>query len=326
MKHGLTGGSIGTGWTASKVQLARRWLNKCLETHEGCTVDTIKRRSDSRISPTYLIRIEGISSAFSARLVDTEFFGDDVRYLALSHCWGDAPFMTLTSDNIANFRAKLPCEDLTFNQTFRDAFKVTLDLGYNYIWIDSLCIVQNSPTGSHWTKECPKVGHIHMNSDCNVSATGYKDGLVGFLNQTATNSPVMKLNIPDVGIVYMYHQTFHWELVQEEPLMQRGWVLQEHFLAPRVLHFTPKGLFWECSTCVSSEIWTCSIPRTLYSRKQHFSRALREVDQHNLPSQFSDEDLLYIWYRHIVSAYVNMRLGDAMDWRPFFSHGSNAVI
>ncbi|KAI1371955.1 heterokaryon incompatibility protein-domain-containing protein, partial [Hypoxylon crocopeplum] len=174
--------------------------------------------------------VERNRSGFSARLVDTSQVGGDVRYLTLSHCWGVEPFMTLTSSNIAEFRVKIPCEHPTFNQAFCDAFLVTLDLGYDYIWIDSLCIVQSSPTGSDWAKECPKVGQIYMNSDCNVSATGYRNGSDGFFNQTAKSAPVIKLSVPKIGIVYIYHDMGEWKSPESEPLMRRGWVLQEYFL------------------------------------------------------------------------------------------------
>lgn len=91
-------------------------------------------------------------------------------YLALSHCWGkDAEFKKLTKANEKDFRLGVPTAELA--KDFRDAICATRQLGFRYIWIDCLCILQGedgdvldgarlmnlvdvSPTG---TKSCTSV-------------------------------------------------------------------------------------------------------------------------------------------------------------------------
>lgn len=78
-----------------------------------------------------------------ARLVDVRSLPVDIRYLTLSHAWGIEPkFLTLTRENLDQFQRSIPHSAADFNQSFRDALRLTVGLGYNYIWIDSLCIIQ----------------------------------------------------------------------------------------------------------------------------------------------------------------------------------------
>ncbi|KAK7973227.1 HET-domain-containing protein [Apiospora saccharicola] len=73
----------------------------------------------------------------------------------------------------------LPVYASNFNRLFRDATRVTLDLGYKYIWIDSLCILQPEENAVDWTRECPSMGEYYANADLTLSATGFRDGKSG---------------------------------------------------------------------------------------------------------------------------------------------------
>lgn len=98
----------------------------------------------------------------------------------------------LEESTLGRYRSKIPISDLT--KTFREAFQVTAWFGYQYIWIDSLCIIQDSEMD--WEKEAGMMGSIYRHSTCTLAATGAKDGNGGlFFERNAlsfTNSPLFK--------------------------------------------------------------------------------------------------------------------------------------
>lgn len=63
------------------------------------------------------------------------------------------------------------------SNTFRHAIQITRGLGAEYIWIDSLCIIQDDHEDR--TLEATQMGHVYSNSFLTISATGARDGSVG---------------------------------------------------------------------------------------------------------------------------------------------------
>jgi hypothetical protein len=114
----------------------KRWFDDCGRTHSHC--------GDHSISTSKLPgRVIDVASAGGiARLIDGS--GLVSRYATLSHCWGGAtPIMTLTS-NLKQKMVGIPLADLP--KTFREAVITCRVLRIPYLWIDSICIIQHSPT------------------------------------------------------------------------------------------------------------------------------------------------------------------------------------
>ncbi|KAK8043335.1 hypothetical protein PG993_005765 [Apiospora rasikravindrae] len=248
-------------WSPETAALARSWLEQCLGNHSSCARGY--DYTDARHLPRRIIKVEkDPSRGIRARLLLSENLPPEFRYVTLSHCWGIRRFMTLTTGNYDSFLREIPVTDVNFNRTPRDAFNVTLDLGYDYIWIDSLCIIQDSPGAEDWKRECPQVGYIYANGECNLSATGFRDGVVGM----STNRNSCPIQVPWRPPMYLVANTSPClEPEKEYPLLSRGWVLQEHTLvsvwftsetesvpkltaiqSPRTLHFLPNQICWVC--------------------------------------------------------------------------------
>jgi hypothetical protein len=68
------------------------------------------------------------------------------RYLTPCHCWGVEHIITTMKSNLSSHRTRVPLAELPAN--FRDAITVTRSLGFRYLWIDSLCIIQD--TAEDW--------------------------------------------------------------------------------------------------------------------------------------------------------------------------------
>ena len=116
-----------------KLADAKGWMEECIAKHDKCHTDRLVAL------PTRLIEVSPLGAPKSARLGTTK--GKTGSYIALSYCWGgNQPFKT-TADRLHEYSENLPYEDLP--KTILDAFQVTRSLGLQFIWIDSLCIIQD---------------------------------------------------------------------------------------------------------------------------------------------------------------------------------------
>jgi hypothetical protein len=153
----------------------------------------------------------------------------------LSYCWGKNPtFKKLTVDLIGNFRDGIIIEGLPLS--FRDAIAATRKLDLRYLWIDSLCIIQDSP--ADWKHEVPRMAQVYGNSYINLAATTsadaegglFKDGYPIIVNGGRGIFPRI---LGSTAEEYICFSAWDWrEQVELGVLNQRGWVFQERVLAP----------------------------------------------------------------------------------------------
>ena len=186
--------------------------------------------------------------------------------MSLSHCWGASSFLTLKSTNLSDFKEGKPLHVLS--KVFKDAIFVTRSLGCNMIWIDSLCIIQDSL--DDWRKESVNMSKVYVNAVCNIAATGSSgcdEGL--FHNQeSALIAPCIVQAISGKGVhsAWSVIDFGSWgSQVLRAPLNKRGWVLQERLLSRRILHFAKEQLFWECSEKTHCEAWSSSMASDITS-------------------------------------------------------------
>lgn len=69
-------------------------------------------------------------------------------YVALSHCWGGAKPTVLLKSNLEAMQEHLVLDGES--KTFVDAIHFVRRLGIPYLWIDSLCILQDKDDLSDW--------------------------------------------------------------------------------------------------------------------------------------------------------------------------------
>ena len=119
-------------------RVIQSWSAECASEHAECN----QKRQPSW-KPTRLLHVGVEPDPSIVRLVSGKDVPEDARYLTLSHCWGDDVPLRLTGETYGRFKGGIPFEDLP--KTFSDACKVTRKLGHEYLWIDSLCIVQDDP-------------------------------------------------------------------------------------------------------------------------------------------------------------------------------------
>ncbi|KIL85499.1 hypothetical protein FAVG1_11457 [Fusarium avenaceum] len=174
------------------------------------------------------------------------------QYLALSHRWGNSENFKLTKDKIKSFQEGIPFSSLP--KTFQDAMIVTRRLGYRYIWIDALCIVQDDP--DDWLRESVRMTSVYHNAACCIAAHTSRHSESGFLDDTLEPVPTFQVRSKDDKSRYISNMTLasnFYDQVTRSFLSQRGWVFQERVLARRILHFVKHHIFFEDGSGVKAD-------------------------------------------------------------------------
>ena len=197
--------------------------------------------------PTRLLCLDNNGSAHLCISAD---LANDVPYAAISHCWGTHPFLTLKKSNFKDFQDRIPGKALT--KTFRDAIDIAKFLGIQYLWLDSLCIIQDD--SEDWQKEAALMGSVYGGSVVTIAASSAPDGNGGcFFDRRFSWRCEIELGIPNKRQLYEVIPSMLTDSASKTPLSSRGWVTQERILSPRILYFTDIEVLWECDQCIASE-------------------------------------------------------------------------
>jgi hypothetical protein len=180
---------------------------------------------------------------------------EEADYLALSHCWGELEEKDKFRTSLRNVHDL--CRGFSMNklpQTFKDAVTVTRELGKRYLWIDSLCIIQDDL--NDWAVESKRMEAVFTNAYCTIAASSAENSTAGFLKERQLPRYVEVPNSAH-GRIYICEaiDDFHRD-VEEGVLSQRAWVLQERALSRRTIHFTASQLYYECGDGVRCETLT----------------------------------------------------------------------
>lgn len=176
-------------------QLLSCWLENCLRNHSKC------RAAQHGFTPSRLLQLDCFPGSQDIRLVE---FGSNARprsapvsYAALSHCWGmpgRLPIKTL-KENLSKHLERIRFGDLS--RTFQDAVQVARGLQLSYLWIDSLCIVQDDT--EDWIREAEQMANVYRESVCTISALSADGGDSG-CRVNACGEPVEQLRYVDLDI------------------------------------------------------------------------------------------------------------------------------
>lgn len=267
--------------TASQdhIDLAKQWIEACRANHTACET----AQSRERELPTRLIYVEPTSTGPPVmRLQETRTMKSKIEYLAFSHCWGGSQTFRLLPENYHSSIHSIDFPKLSKNA--QDAVAITRALGYLYLWIDSVCIIQG-PDGD-WSTEAPRMGDVYSGAVCTIASTGSSSGDDGCYHER----DVQSLLPCTVAVSSLTSDTFHSVYVRRDdildferhvdrsPLNKRAWAVQERLLSPRILHFGAEMLYWECRCRSASEI---SPHGYVYRKHSDFDNTSTTGDRHN---------------------------------------------
>lgn len=213
----------------------------------------------------------------SIRLIEP-FKAFSSPFAALSHCWGQSRPAVTTKANYASRQSGIFLSDLP--RTFQDAVWVARRLGIGYIWIDSLCIIQDD--AEDWDREAMDMYRIYGAAYVTLAAAHGVNGDAG-LFPPADEGQITPLDVkmerPGEGVVTtisvnvmavprldkdsQVHKAYSTDEVSPsdaDVLQTRGWALQERALSNRVVHFNAQEMVYECRRlglgCDCGSVWT----------------------------------------------------------------------
>ncbi|KAH7628019.1 heterokaryon incompatibility protein-domain-containing protein, partial [Sordaria sp. MPI-SDFR-AT-0083] len=244
------------------LSTARFWLKECLKEHTECGMRSVSRAKSAPVKlPTRLIYFGEAQGQLAPRLVLTSASStlEATSYFTLSPSWSittKATSLKLRTENLQKLQEAIPLESLP--QTFRNAMGMTRRLGYQYIWIDSLCIIQDSH--EDWENEAVTMCDVHGNSACTIAASGPAkwDRCYVQLNPLPLfpcHINVANHHIPVYAIPYDWNWDFD-EMNKDSHIFQRGWIMQERLLSSRVIFTGHSQFHWECCHFRTNEAFT----------------------------------------------------------------------
>lgn len=174
----------------SAIKQCREWLSDCASSHEQC------RKPAASQLPTRVVDVSPEGSSDKPRLLETR--GQRGEYLTLSYCWGKRHVSFLTSRNIGAYYEQL--DIAAISHTLRDAINLTKRLGFRFIWIDALCIIQDSEQDKE--KELSSMNRIYRDSLLTIVASSASNVDEGFLADRSNDDLEVLVNrqLADFGI------------------------------------------------------------------------------------------------------------------------------
>ncbi|KFY54463.1 hypothetical protein V496_07254 [Pseudogymnoascus sp. VKM F-4515 (FW-2607)] len=222
------------------VAPALNWMQTC-NSHPHC-------KPAGGFCPTRLINVADPDNP-RVELREEIILGTGFHYATLSYVWGHVHPYVLEVANLQDLRKGLDITKLS--KTILDAMRVAAQLGMNYIWIDALCIVQNSP--EDMSEELPQMANIYRSSALTVFAASSNSQDNGFLNPpSGLHNIYPPVTIPiDTGIDGQQCSFLMGKPSDpsrnDNPIYSRAWTLQEQLLSHRLLVFEMGGVSWQCS-------------------------------------------------------------------------------
>lgn len=237
-------------------------------------------------------------------------------YATLSHKWGTIRQLRLKNHTLSAFQAGIRLEKLP--KTFREAVQLTQRLKIRYLWIDSLCIIQDSK--ADWETESLRMEAVYSNCCINIAATISENSRGGlFQDRDVMNCrPLFGRITLGTESFLLYDQNLLEFAIEVTPLNSRAWVLQERILSPRVLHFAESQVLWECHTLDASEFFPRGLP-TSYNLgvnlvgksldQERFTERWRELGREQMEAPYPYN----LWYA-VVTRYSKCEITNAADY------------
>ncbi|KAI1297049.1 heterokaryon incompatibility protein-domain-containing protein [Xylaria venustula] len=311
------------GWNSQTCQMLKTWVHNCCELHPKCQVLNTWRTSGSVYQPKRLVDIGAVGETMWRLILREDDKEVLIPYVTISHRWSTGQQLKLVAQNVQLYTKGQSLDLLP--PMFQDAIEVAKSLGIRYLWADCLCIIQDSL--SDWETESLEMCKIYTNSICNISVTGFEDNSTGFLDKIC-DYPSLPCRVRPNWAVQVdegwcvLDPFFWWSQVTNAPLTKRGWVFQERFLAPRVIHLGPDQVHWECASLDACEAFPQGLPSIVESPRHTGFKRLDFLFEHDAlqglvlkPAHtlsIKEEYLLQHWCE-TIQAYTRTRLTEPND-------------
>lgn len=238
---------------ARDSDLPLEWLETCLREHQDCRIQS--SHDEQGLLPSRVIDVGDRGTTELVRLIEP---GDAKGlYAALTYRWGNGHIVKTTMSSLERHMDRIDWD--TLNQLYKDAVVMTQNMGLRYLWIDSICIVQDSR--QDFDREVANMASIYSNAIVTLSAAWAESTDVGlFPERPQYREESFSISSGRTPEIFLSRQRAK-ELrkfsddVDNGPLSTRGWTFQERLLSRRLIHFGAHQRHWECLSMRSSEAW-----------------------------------------------------------------------
>ncbi|KAH9205286.1 hypothetical protein DL95DRAFT_348558, partial [Leptodontidium sp. 2 PMI_412] len=245
------------------VEVLRQWIQDCDDTHQ-CL-----QSQDVPFLPTRLLYVGKHSSEQPRLICKTQNLSKGTKYLALSHRWGshqkEGEVDPLAGKIVCTYKRNIDeiengVDESNFPPKYQDAIKIARGLKVDYLWIDSLCIIQRDGSdpfdqGEDWKAESERMEQVYRSAYLTIAASCAGSPQDRFL-KTRPKRQCVAMHM-DTAFYYLCDPIDDFSKdVEQGELNKRGWVLQERALSRRTIYFTGKQTYWECGEGVRCETLT----------------------------------------------------------------------
>ncbi|KAF2111123.1 heterokaryon incompatibility protein-domain-containing protein [Lophiotrema nucula] len=227
-------------------EIIKRWISDCEGVHGGvCSSHHYKPRGE----------------AASILLIDVQQgclirATSELRYFALSYVWGDAKQFLCLKKNFDWLLQPGSLSQCPITQTIKDAFTLVAELEERYLWVDTVCIVQDDPADK--MIQINQMATIYNRAIATIIAmSGHSasSGLPGVHptprhTSSAVIAPGLRI-VQRASLAYAINEYNYG--TQEYIYSTRAWTYQERLLSRRCIIFLKEQLFFRCSTHTISE-------------------------------------------------------------------------
>ncbi|KAL8995571.1 MAG: hypothetical protein Q9169_004713 [Polycauliona sp. 2 TL-2023] len=218
---------------------AKHWMEECNQKHTKCST----RRTT--ILPTRILDLSRTGAEIKLFVTN----GLKAEYACLSYCWGSgAQTLQLTVANLAVLTENISLTMLP--RSIQDAIAVARHLGIRYLWVDALCIIQDSSEDK--MQEIKQMEQIYNSATLTIAAANADSCALGFLSPQTHQAFILQdqpIKLPflcpdwEVGSLTLVPYGIER---RREPLYCRSWPFQEYLLSPRVLMYGSEQMLWIC--------------------------------------------------------------------------------
>lgn len=271
-----------------KISLLKSMLKYCEKNHTECGSD-----------------IEHFTE--SMRVIDLKdmcvtLAGRDCRYCALSYVWGKNPgtWLNLLKDNVGSLGNKNALINAPLPKTVRDAMQLCLELGERYLWVDSLCIIQDDPVFQKQQIEIMDTIYAAAHFTIIVGAGDNANSGIPGLNDWTRNMQRQTIRIQDIEISNCLPKIR--DNVDRSVWNTRGWTYQERMFANRSFLLSEAQAYFSCKEGVQ------------YERKDHLIGDHMRLERFDYRSQYrSQRQNLMGNYKRDVVEYTLRSLTSQAD-------------
>ncbi|KIV79276.1 hypothetical protein PV11_06844 [Exophiala sideris] len=268
------------------------WLRECLQHHHRGSCKTNSGQATSSMPKRLLFLGNSNDDSFQhqLKLADT-FDSKHIPYVALSYCWGASKHIITKSANYDQHLHNISWSAIP--ATYRDAIKFTRALGYRYLWIDALCIIQDDK--QDWSHEAAHMADIYSDAILVISAANATHVGFGLLHERPGWRQFknrLKKGHDDPTHLLIQEPVVHSNVLGDPalegtlPLFRRAWTLQERILATRLVHFAAGEMIWECATMCACECGHLQATKAVTSRQRYDLSSL---------DRMSDKERANLW-------------------------------